>query len=99
MTTTTATPSMTELRQALLNTLSDLRNRENPMDIDRARAVATVAGVLVDSARVEVEFLKVTGGDRSQFLQPHEAGQLPAPTGTPSAHNPFPTSVTHRLKG
>jgi len=30
------------------------------MDVDRARAIAQVAGVLIDSAKVEVDFLKAT---------------------------------------
>lgn len=43
-----STPHITELRQQLLDTLKDLRNREQPMEPDRARAIAQVAGVLVD---------------------------------------------------
>ena len=64
-----STPHITALRQTLLETLGDLRNREQPMDVDRARAVAQVASVLVDTARVEVDFIKATGQDTSQFLQ------------------------------
>jgi hypothetical protein len=52
-----------------MDTLADLRNRETPMDIHRARAVAEVAGVLVDTARVENEYLKITQQDRSNFLE------------------------------
>jgi len=50
--------------------LDDLRDRENPMDLDRARTIAKVADALIDSARVEIEFLKVTGQETSQFLTP-----------------------------
>ena len=56
------------LRQSLLDTLKDLRNRESPMDIERAKAVATVATVLVDTAKVENDYLRITGHDRSQFI-------------------------------
>jgi hypothetical protein len=84
------TPHITEVRQSLLATLADLRNRESPMDVDRARAVAQVAGVLVDTARVEVEFLKATGGERSQFLESPQV--VPAICNTPTAHNPFPAN-------
>jgi len=98
MTTSKTTPHMTQVRQALLETLADLRNRESPMDIDRAKAVATVAGVLVDSARVENDYLKLTGQDGSAFLQsPSESVGIA--NSEPSAHNPFPTSVVHRLQG
>lgn len=68
-----------QLREELLGTLKDLRNRENPMEPDRARAIAQVAGVLVDSARVEVEFIKATDGDDSPFIKPKQPAALPAP--------------------
>lgn len=95
-----ASPHIDQVRQSLLDTLADLRNRENPMDIERAKAVAQVASVLVDTAKVENEYLKITGQDRSNFLeQPVEVeGGIPRIDG-PAAHNPFPTVVRHRLQG
>lgn len=54
-------PHISQLRASLLDTLADLRNRSNPMEPDRARAIAMVASVLVDSARVEIDYIKVTG--------------------------------------
>lgn len=60
--------SMEQLREHLMSTLTDLRSREQPMEIGRARAVAEVAAVLVDTARVEVDYLKVTGQEDSEFL-------------------------------
>lgn len=81
-------PHIDQVRQSLLDTLADLRNRETPMDIDRAKAVATVASVLVDTARVENDYLRLTGQDRSSFI---------GATDTPSAHNPFPVSARNRL--
>lgn len=41
-----------------MQTLASLRDRDNPMEPDRARAVAQVASVLVDTAKVEVDYLK-----------------------------------------
>lgn len=87
---------ISDLREALMQTLAGLRDRENPMDVDRARAVAQVASVLVDSAKVEIDYIKATGADRSDFLEPPATYHQPAiQNGTPTAHNPFP-SVTHR---
>jgi len=40
------------------------------MELDRARAIAEVAKVIVDSAKVEVAFLKVTGAERSTDFLP-----------------------------
>lgn len=87
-------PNISELREHLMATLASLRDRTNPMEPDRARAVATVAGVLVDTARVEVEYLKATGQEHSEFLGTPAAPALPGPT----AHNPFPT-LRHTLEG
>ncbi|WP_427310515.1 hypothetical protein [Cupriavidus sp. H39] len=70
--------NISTVRQHLLDTLADLRNRDNPMDVDRARAVADVARVLVDSAKVEVDFVKASGASGWDFLQP-EAPQGDAP--------------------
>lgn len=62
------TTHITELRSELMSTLRDLRNRINPMEPDRARAVAQVASVLVDTARVEIDYMKVTKQDTSNFI-------------------------------
>lgn len=81
-----------------MDTLADLRDRKNPMDIDRAKAVATVATVLIDTARVENEYLKLTGQDRSSFIEAPPDNVLGiGSTETPSAHNPFPVSARNRL--
>lgn len=94
-----STPHINELREHLMGTLTSLRDRENPMEPDRARAVAQVAGVLVDTARVEVEFLKATGAEKSKFLGDEpESPALPAPSQTPTAHNPFPNVRRHVLQ-
>jgi hypothetical protein len=89
------TPHINQLRQHLLDTLADLRNRDNPMEPDRARAVAQVAAVLVDTAKVEVDYLKATGTDRADFLEAPVT--VPALGNEPTAHNPFPVSARHRL--
>lgn len=88
-------PHINTLREHLLATLADLRNRENPMEPDRARAVAQVAAILVDSAKVEVDYLKATGQDRAPFIE--QPNLLPAPGDEPTAHNPFPVSARHHL--
>lgn len=89
-------PHISTLRNHLLDTLSALRDRDNPMEPDRARAVAQVASVLVDTAKVEVEYLKATGQDRAGFLEEPATAR---PELGVTAHNPFPTSVVHRLQG
>lgn len=91
------TPHITQMREHLMETLASLRDRVNPMEPDRARAVAQVASVLVDTAKVEIDYIKAVGADRSDFLE--AAPTAPALPIGPSAHNPFPTSAVHRLHG
>jgi hypothetical protein len=63
-----------DLRSHLFATLADLRDPAKPMDIERAKAVAQVAGVIVESAKAENEFIKLTGSHGSGFI---EAAPIP----------------------
>ena len=95
-------PHISTLREELLGTLRDLRDRANPMEPDRARAVAQVASVLVDTARVEVDYIKATGQDVSNFIDGLKAPGVPAlvgatPTGT--VDRSVPGRTVHRLGG
>jgi hypothetical protein len=65
-----------------------------PMEPDRARAVAQVAQVLVDSARVEVDYIKATGQDRSGFLE-----EPPDPSVAHLGGAPTATGVVTRANG
>jgi len=56
------------LRNHLFATLADLRAKENPMDIERARAVAEVAGKIIETAKVEVQAMKEIGGRGTGFI-------------------------------
>jgi len=62
--------TMDDLRSHLFDTLAALKDTEHPMDLDRARSVADVAKVLIESAKVEVEFLKVTQAAKSTDFLP-----------------------------
>ena len=87
--------NISTVRQHLLDTLADLRNRENPMEIERARAVAQVASVIIDSAKVEVDFIKASGAIGSDFIQPEQADDDKA-----GALPPGITGITrHRITG
>jgi hypothetical protein len=66
-----------DLRNHLFETLEALKDDDKPMDLARARAIADVSRVLVDSAKVEVDFLKVTGGLRSTGFLPEEKDETP----------------------
>lgn len=70
-----------DLRKHLFATLEGLQDKENPLDIDRAKAVSEVAQVIINSAKVEVDFAKATGASiGGGFLTPNEVatpGTLP----------------------
>lgn len=97
-----SSPHINQLREHLMETLSALRDRENPMDVDRARAVAQVASVLVDTAKVEVDYIKATGQDRAEFLeQPAQITTDASGAGLPADHpsNGITSITRHRLRG
>lgn len=57
-----------DLRIHLFQTLEALKDQQKPMDIERAKAVAEVAGKIIESAKVEVQFLNTVGGTGSGFI-------------------------------
>lgn len=66
-----------DLRKHLFETLEGLRDKEHPMDLDRARTIADVGKVIVDSAKVEVDFMKVTGATQSTGFLPEAERVVP----------------------
>lgn len=57
-----------DLRNHLFATLEALRDKDKPMEIDRAKAIADVAQVIINSAKVEVDFIEATGVKGSGFV-------------------------------
>ncbi len=51
-----------DLRNHLFETLESLKDEDKPMELDRARAISTVAQTIIDSAKVEVDLIKAVGG-------------------------------------
>lgn len=58
-----------DLRDHLFGTLTALRDKDNPMPIDRAKAVADVAQTIINSAKVEVDMINAVG---SKYMRPTE---------------------------
>jgi hypothetical protein len=57
-----------DLRDHLFEVIEGLKDKDDPMDIDRAKAVAQVAGVIIESAKTEVKFMEVAGSKGSSFF-------------------------------
>lgn len=68
-----------DLRNHLFATLEALQDDGNPMDIERAKAIAQVAGVMVESAKAEVKFLEAMGGQSGTGFIPLESRKDAAP--------------------
>jgi len=69
---------MEDLRNHLFVTLEALLDKDKPLEIERAAAVAKTAQVIVNSAKVEVDYLKISGGRGTGFI-PDQVQQLPKP--------------------
>lgn len=57
-----------ELRAVLFETLNALKDKENPMPIDRAKAIGEIAQVVINSAKVEVDHMRVSKSSGTGFL-------------------------------
>jgi hypothetical protein len=73
------------LRNHLFATLEALRDKENPMDIERAKAISNVANSIIETAKVEVKYLDLVGGKGTGFMADSPA--LPAPPERPRLLN------------
>jgi hypothetical protein len=60
--------NIADLRQKLFETLDAVKS--GALDLDRARLVNELGKTLIDSAKVEVDFLRVTEETKSDFLSP-----------------------------
>lgn len=65
---------VSDLRRALMETIKGVKS--GAIKVEQAKAIAELSQVVVNSARVEVEFSKATGDKQSKFLGKKE--ELPA---------------------
>lgn len=72
-----------DLRDHLFATLEALQDKDDPMDLDRAKVIARVADTIIDSAKAETDHLRVTGSMRGTGFIPEEPREpaLPKPEG------------------
>lgn len=55
-----------DVQRHLVSALEALGDPDKPMDLDRAKAIATVAQTYINGARVAVDFMKATGAVEDQ---------------------------------
>jgi len=69
-----------DLRNHLFVTVERLLDKDDPLDIERAKAVADVGQVLINSAKVEVELMRLLGVETgSRFMPLGEGERRPGP--------------------
>jgi hypothetical protein len=71
-----------DLRNHLFAVIEALQDKDQPMDLERARAVAEVGQVIVNTAIVEVKYMQVTGSLQGTGFIPDA---LPSEAPTPIA--------------
>lgn len=88
----TDSKTIADLRDTLFATIEAVKS--GTMDLDQARNINEVAKTIVETAKVEVDYLRVTGGGESAFIPAVGANNLPQ--GLPNGI----TGITrHRLQG
>lgn len=87
-----------DLRAALFATLDGVR--AGTVDLDKARAVNEIGKTIVETAKVEVDYLRATGGGESTFIST-AIGADNIPKGLPAATpgNGIVGITRHRLQG
>lgn len=57
-----------DLRNLLFETIERLMDNDDPMDAGQAQAIVNVGKVIVDSAKVEIDFMRHVGGLGTGFI-------------------------------
>ncbi len=60
--------TMDDLRDHLFETIEALKDDDKPMDLARAKTICEVADRLIDTAKVEVNLMNISGSLASKFL-------------------------------
>jgi hypothetical protein len=83
--------NLSDLRAALFDTLEKVKSGQ--IELDKARTINEIGKTLIDSAKVEVNYLEVIGGaGESAFIAPEDQAPEDLPAGI--------TGITrHRLQG
>ena len=56
------------LREIMFETLRSLKDQGQPLDVERAKAISNAAQVIINSVKVEIDYLRVSGGTGTHFI-------------------------------
>lgn len=73
---------LSDLRNHLFETIECLKDSKNPMPVDRARAISETAGRLIDSGKMELQYLKLMGDREASIF--FDTPVLPLPEERPA---------------
>ena len=98
---------ITTLRTILFSTLTDLRDTKTTVDVERIKLINDTAKNIIDTAKVEVDFMRATGTkSETGFLcsaadKQSTTGTFPTANGTKTVSEVRPgvTLTTHRMNG
>lgn len=79
--------SIKDLRDHLFDTITALKDKDNPMEIGRARAISDISQVIINTAKAEVDFMKAGGVIEGEFFV------------VANPDRPKLGVITHRIKG
>ena len=80
------------LREHLFNTLQGLKSGD--IDIEKAKVMGEVAQVIINSAKVEVDYIRANNGGKSEFIT-SLSGSKQTPTGSLTVNG---ASTVHKLR-
>jgi hypothetical protein len=81
-----STDNLDTLRLMMFETMRGVK--DGTLDVDRARGINEIAKTLVDTARVEVDFVRATDGSHSEFIAGSKEQQPRLPGAT----------IVHRMR-
>ena len=67
--------NINDLREAMFDTLAKLKAGE--LSVEQARAASQIGGVIIESAKVEVEYIKANNGGEMPILEAIGSDNLP----------------------
>ncbi len=84
------TRNINDLREILFDTLQGVKN--GSVNVDSARAISDLSQNIINTAKVEIDYLKAGGNVTSEFIE--------IKNGDPELSGPQPVVTrVHRLKG
>lgn len=79
---------LSDLRNHLFEALEQLKDKEEPLDVGRARAIADIAHAIINSAKVELRAAEILG------IDPHLVEGQALPSGNGRAPKQLPAGDT-----